>query len=271
MIKTSWIYIIFYIKLALIANLIIYYAVAFLYEIVNATYVFKPFVRYTFGTLQPATVFPVMAFEFANMRLFQLLYFGIIVAIFAFEGVIILAWMIALAIRPILFGRNVLGNTPPFEELDRDGAFEWFFEKTGADVKSIEIMNYILDLLKEIMSPEEFELARQRCRERFIGGDGDVLEQFIGRGGNIITSKGGFTPIPTKEHIDYDYEKSYEADERTEDRFYRGSYLSIRHREDANTYKNMTIARPDRPTMPDIPDVSSKIKTEMSYFNIKID
>ncbi len=259
MIKTSWIYILFYIKLALIANLVIYYTVALLYEIVNATYIFKPFVRYTFGLLQPVMVLPVTIFDLINLRPLQLLYFGIIVAIFALEGVIILAWMIALAIRPILFGRNVLANADPFEELERDGAFEWFFEKTGANVKSVEIMNYILDLLKEIMSPEEFEMARQRCRETFIGG-----------GANIITNKGGFTPIPPKEHIDYDYEKTYETDGRTEDRFYRGSYLSIRHREDANAYKNMTIARPDRPTIPDIPDITNKIKTEMSYFNIKL-
>jgi hypothetical protein len=254
MIKTSWIYILFYIKLALIANLVIYYAVALIYEIVNATYVFKPFVRYTFGLLQPVMVLPVTIFDLINLRPFQLIYFGIIVAIFAFEGVIILLWMIALAVRPLLFGRNFLANADPFEELDRDGAFEWFFEKTGADVKSKEIMNYILDLLREIMSPEEFEMARQRCRETFIGGG----------------AKGGFTPIPPKEHIDYDYEKTYEADGRTEDRFYRGSYLSIRLREDANAYKNMTIARPDRPTMPDIPDITNKIKTEMSYFNIKL-
>jgi hypothetical protein len=258
MIKTSWIYILFYIKLALIANLVIYYTVAILYEIVNATYIFKPFVRYTFGLLQPVMVLPVTIFDLINLRPLQLIYFGIIVAIFAFEGVIILLWMIALAVRPLLFGKNFLENTIPFEELDRDGAFEWFFEKTGANVKSKEIINYILDLLKEIMSPEEFEMARQRCRETFIGG------------GNIITNKGGFTPIPPKEHIDYDYEKSYEADGRTEDRFYRGSYLSIRHREDANAYKNMTIARPDRPTIPDIPDITNKIKTEMSYFNIKL-
>ena len=48
MIKTSWIYILFYIQLALILNLVIYASVAIIYEIVKATYIFKPFVRYTF-------------------------------------------------------------------------------------------------------------------------------------------------------------------------------------------------------------------------------
>jgi hypothetical protein len=49
------------------------------------------------------------------------------------------------------------------------------------------------------------------------------------------------------------------------------TYLSIKQRSDANSYRNMTIARPDIvATMPDIPDVANQIHTEMNYVNIKL-
>lgn len=258
----------FYVQLALIANLVLYVVVALLDVFINTTYIFKPFVGYTFGLKQPVMVVPVITFEIVNLRLFQAIYLGIILLLFVVEGLIILAWVIALAIRPILFGKNVLAGVQPFEELERDGAFEWFFEKTGADVKTMEISLYILNLLKEIMSPEEFAAAEQRCRETFVSDSGGDVETFVG--GSVITSMRGFTLIPPKEHIDYDYDKIYEADDRLDDRFYRGSYESIRHRDDANAYKNMTIARPDIPTFPEMPDFKNKIISEMNYLNIKL-
>ena len=160
-----------------------------------------------------------------------------------------------------LVWKELLAGTPPFDELDRDGAFEWFFEKTGADVKTMEITRYILDLLRDIMSPEDFEAAEQRCFEKFIGnssgssGSSDIKKTF---------------KLPPKDHIEYDYEKIFEADERMDDKFYRGSYLSIKHRSDANSYKNMSISRPDMPTWPEMPDVKNKITSEMNYVNIKL-
>jgi len=272
MIKTSWIYILFYIKLALITNFVIYIVVALIDAFVTGTYIFKPFVRYTFGLLQPLMVVPIITFEAVNLRPLQWLYLIIIVIIFVIEGFIILLWVIALAIRPILFGKNFLAGVPPFEELERDGAFEWFFEKAEADVKIKEIAFYILSLLREVLSPEEFASAEQRCREMFDSSGSRRVETFVGggSGGNVITSMRGFTPIPPKEHIDYDYEKIYETDDRKDDRFYRGSYESIRHRDDANKYKNMVIARPDTPSFPELPDVKNKIVSEMNYLNIKL-
>jgi hypothetical protein len=140
--------------------------------------------------------------------------------------------------------------------LDRDGAFEWFFEKTGADVKTMEITRYILNLLRDIMSPEDFDAAEQRCFEKFVSGSGSS----------------GKTPfkLPPKDHIEYDYEKIFETEERTDDKFYKGSYLSIKHRSDANSYKNMAISRPDMPTWPEMPDVKNTITTEINYVNIKL-
>jgi hypothetical protein len=256
MIKTSWIYILFYIQLALILNLVIYASVAIIYEIVKATYIFKPFVRYTFGMLQPVMVLPIIVFETINLRPCHLVYLVIIAAILFIEIFIIIFWVIALAVRPILFGRNFLAGTPPFDELDRDGAFEWFFEKTGADVKTMEITRYILNLLRDIMSPEDFDAAEQRCFEKFVSGSGS----------------GDKTPfkLPPKDHIEYDYEKLFETEERPDDKFYKGSYLSIKHRSDANSYKNMAISRPDMPTWPEMPDVKNTITTEINYVNIKL-
>ena len=256
MIKTSWIYILFYIQLALILNLVIYASVAIIYEIVKATYIFKPFVRYTFGMLQPVMVLPIIVFETINLRPCHLVYLVIIGIILFIEIFIIIFWVIALAVRPILFGRNFLAGTPPFDELDRDGAFEWFFEKTGADVKTMEITRYILNLLRDIMSPEDFDAAEQRCFEKFVSGSGSS----------------GKTPfkLPPKDHIEYDYEKLFETEERTDDKFYKGSYLSIKHRSDANSYKNMAISRPDMPTWPEMPDVKNTITTEINYVNIKL-
>ena len=104
MIKTSWIYILFYIKLALIANFVIFISVALIDEFVKATYIFKPFMRYTFGLLQPVMVLPITIFDLINLRPLQWIYLGIILIIFFIEALIILFWMIALAVRPLLFG-----------------------------------------------------------------------------------------------------------------------------------------------------------------------
>jgi hypothetical protein len=220
---------------------------------VKATYIFKPFVRYTFGMLQPVMVLPIIVFETINLRPCHLVYLVIIGIILFIEIFIIIFWIIALAVRPILFGRNFLAGTPPFDELDRDGAFEWFFEKTGADVKTMEITRYILNLLRDIMSPEDFDAAEQRCFEKFVSGSGKTPFK-----------------LPPKDHIEYDYEKIFETEERTDDKFYKGSYLSIKHRSDANSYKNMAISRPDMPTWPEMPDVKNTITTEINYVNIKL-
>jgi hypothetical protein len=259
MIKTSWIYILFYIQLALITNFIIYGLIAIIDVLVDVTIIFKPFVRYTFGLLQPVMVLPIVIYDLVNIRPLHLAYLIIIGAILFIEIIILLAWMIGLMLQPIIF-HNPFAFMPPFKELNDDGAFEWFFRKTGADKKIKDSSKYILDLLKEIMSPEEFEAAQKRCRESFISGGGRA---------------GGFPvftfPKPNSEYIDYDFEKVYKEEDRKDDLFYRGSYLSIKQREDANTYRNMTIARPDIvATLPDIPDALNVIKTSANKLNIRL-
>lgn len=256
MIKTSWIYILFYIQLALITNFILYGLIAIIDVLVEVTIIFKPFVRYTFGMLQPVMILPIVIYNLINIRPLHLVYLIIIGAILLIEILILLGWIIGLIVQPIIF-HNPFAFMPPFKELNDDGAFEWFFKKTKADKKLMDISRYILNLLKEIMSPEEFEAAQQRCTEKFVGG------------------RGGFPtfkiPKPNSEYIDYDFEKVYKDDDRKEDRFYRGSYLSIKQREDANAYRNMTIARPDIVAMlPDMPDTLNMIKSSANKLNIRL-
>jgi len=259
MIKTSWIYILFYIQLALITNFIIYGLIAIIDVLVEVTIIFKPFVRYTFGMLQPVMILPIVIYNLINIRPLHLVYLVIIGAILFLEIIIILGWMIGLMVQPIIF-HNPFAFMPPFKELNDDGAFEWFFKKTGADKKLKDSSKYILNLLKAIMSPEEFEAAQQRCMERFIGG------------GRASAPRSTFTiPKPNSEYIDYDFEKVYKDDDRKEDYFYRGSYLSIKQREDANAYRNMTITRPDIVAMlPDMPDTLNMLKSSANKLNIRL-
>lgn len=101
----------------------------------------------------------------------------------------------------------------------------------------------------------------------------DDIETFVGKG-QSTARKSALTafslPQPYTEYIDYNLEKIYKDDGREKDIFYMNSYLSIRHRADANTYRNMNIARPDiDAVLPELPDIEKIIKNEVNYVNIK--
>ena len=102
----------------------------------------------------------------------------------------------------------------------------------------------------------------------------DGIETFVGaRQG--AASKSAFAalslPQPYTEYIDYNLEKKYIDDGREKDIFYRNSYLSIKQRADANSYRNMSIARPDiEINMPELPDVENIVNTEFNYVNIRL-
>ena len=102
----------------------------------------------------------------------------------------------------------------------------------------------------------------------------DGIETFVGaRQG--AASKSAFAalslPQPYTEYIDYNLEKKYIDDGREKDIFYRNSYLSIKQRADANSYRNMSIARPDiEINMPELPDVENIVNTEVNYVNIRL-
>lgn len=107
-----------------------------------------------------------------------------------------------------------------------------------------------------------------------------LIEGFVGkgRGSADAASKSALAafakafsiPQPYTEYIDYNLEKIYKDDGREKDIFYRNSYLSIRHRAEANSYRNMNIARPDiDAVLPELPDVENIIKNEVNYVNLK--
>ena len=105
-----------------------------------------------------------------------------------------------------------------------------------------------------------------------------LIEGFVGKGSADAASKNAIAafakafsiPQPYTEYIDYNLEKIYKDDGREKDIFYRNSYLSIRHRAEANSYRNMNIARPDiDAVLPELPDVENIIKNEVNYVNLK--
>jgi hypothetical protein len=148
-------------------------------------------------------------------------------------------WLIGTIIQKIIFF-NPFAAIPPWAELNEMGFFVWLFEKTGIE-KRVDIQNFVLNIFKSLLTPEEFEAAQQRCQENFVD--------------NV-------------EHIDYDLSDKY-REERIDDTFYTKSYISIKHNDEANKYRKMKIARPDEDDllMPDI-DIESTIKTNMNYMYI---
>ena len=102
----------------------------------------------------------------------------------------------------------------------------------------------------------------------------DGVETFIGSRKNAV-SKSAFAafniPQPYSEYIDYNLEEKYKSDGREKDIFYRNSYLSIKQRADANSYRNMNIARPDiEISIPELPDVENIVNAEVNYVNIRL-
>jgi hypothetical protein len=174
--------------------------------------------------------------------------------------------MIGLILRNIIF-TNPFANIPPWNELDQAKFFDWFFEKTGFGKKNEDVARFILNIFRSILTPEEYAAAEKRCIESFVGKGGSG-----GSGGGSPTDAMKiFAPPAPAEHIDYNFEKKYEEEKREKDIFYRNSYLSIKQRSDANSYRNMTIARPDIvATIPELPDIENIIKAEVNYVNIKL-
>ena len=101
-----------------------------------------------------------------------------------------------------------------------------------------------------------------------------IVEKFVGKGQSAAI-KSAFAalsiPQPYTEYIDYNLEKIYKDEDREKDIFYRNSYLSIKHRTEANSYRIMNIARPDIDVnYPELPDTENIIKAEVNYVNIRL-
>jgi hypothetical protein len=215
-----------------------------------------PLRDHTIGDHQPVMVLPIFVYNVINFPMCHNVYIIILCLAAFFLFIILVCWMIGLILRNIIF-TNPFANIWPWSELDKEGFFEWFFEKTLWD-KNKDIIKFVLNIFRAVLTPEEFAAAEQRC-----------LEKFVGKGG------GGFSfPVAkpaNTEYIDYNFNTKFKEEEREKDNFYRESYLSIKHRSDANTYRSMTIARPDVfASTPDIPDIGNQIHTEINYVNIKL-
>jgi X-X-X-Leu-X-X-Gly heptad repeat protein len=103
--------------------------------------------------------------------------------------------------------------------------------------------------------------------ETFIGARKDAAS----KSALAAFAKAFNIPQPYSEYIDYNLEEKYKSDGREKDLFYRNSYLSIKQRADANSYRNMNIARPDiEVNIPELPDVENIVNAEVNYVNIRL-
>jgi hypothetical protein len=249
--KINILYLIVYTVVLMFCILYIFYLLRILYIIsclplVND--IVGPLRDHTLGDHQPVMVLPIFIYNVINFPMCHNLYIIILCLAAFFLFIILVCWMIGLILRNIIF-TNPFANIWPWSELDKEGFFEWFFEKTMWD-KNKDIIKFVLNIFRSVLTPEEYNAAEQRCLEKFVGG---------------------VNPNANTEYIDYNFDTKYKEEERDKDIFYRESYLSIKHRSDANSYRSMAIARPDiLATMPDIPDIGNQIHTEMNYVNIKL-
>ena len=340
--KANPFYIVIYIVLIIALILVSFYVIKFLYMVSCAPLIndtFGPVRDYVIYDKQPVMWLPILVYNIINFAPLHKIYV-IILCIAAFALlVIIVCWMIGLILQNIIFS-NPFYNIPPWRELREEGFFDWFFKKNEIQ-KNKDIIRFILNIFKSVLTPEQYKAAEERClgtgakEEKeatagdfaaLVGADAadDVLasveeeleaadeatgasdaleaageaaeaadeatgasasadtliEGFIGkgRGSADAASKNALAafakafsiPQPYTEYIDYNLEKIYKDDGREKDIFYRNSYLSIRHRAEANSYRNMNIARPDiDAVLPELPDVENIIKNEVNYVNIK--
>jgi hypothetical protein len=222
--------------------------------------------------------------------------------------------------------------------LREEGFFDWLFEKNEIQ-KNKDVVRFILNIFKSVLTPEEYKAAEERCLGTGAGKEKDdaideidaladeataaaddifasaednlaaadeamgasdaleaadeatgasaaaegvsdkIIEGFVGKGAAEAASKNALAafakafsiPQPYSEYIDYNLEKIYKDEGREKDIFYRNSYLSIKHRAEANSYRIMNIARPDIDiNIPEFPDAENIINTEVNYVNIRL-
>jgi hypothetical protein len=186
--------------------------------------------------------------------------------------IILLLWIIGVTINKIVFFiPNPFAQISPWKELNEMGFFVWFFEKTLLD-KNKDVIQFILNIFKAILSPKQYEAAQQRCMETFVSKkdakDTTKDTKDTTKISEQLTEHFAESPQAFKRHIDYDFTYKYNED-RLEDIFYTDSFKSIKHREEANKYKKMKIIRPDKigSSIPDL-DIENTINTNMHYMNI---
>ncbi len=328
--KNNPIYTVIYIVLLIALILISFYVIKILYMISCAPLindVFGPARDYIIYEKQPVMWLPILIYNIINFALLHKVYVVILcIAAFAL-WLIIVCWLIGLILQKIIF-TNPFENIPPWRELREEGFFKWLLEKTDIE-KNKDIVRFILNIFRSVLTPEEYQAAEERCLGTGASKESEVkasdfgatdsitasadnsiatleesiaeaeegideaeegiaeaeegataatgadklIEPFIGKGQDAAKAfaKAFNIPQPYSEYIDYNLEQKYKDDGREKDLFYRNSYLSIKQRADANSYRNMVIVRPDMPaTIPELPDMENIINTEVNYVNIRL-
>jgi hypothetical protein len=264
--KNNIIYIIIYIVIAICLILIHYYLVETFTLVSYAPpwrFIIRDTIDYTVGWKQPAAIIPLLIYRIINLPLFHKLYVIFLCVVIFTLIIILILWLIGLIIKKIIFF-NPFANISPWQELNEMGFFTWFFDRTTLE-KNKDINMFVLNIYKESLSPEEYKAAQERCLK-----SSDSSENFENKKpGTFIIPSLPKLQLPHKEYIDYDLSKLY-ITEKKDDMFYTESFKSIKHREDANYYRNMVIARPDTIgdfTLPNI-DIEEILNLNKSYLFI---
>jgi hypothetical protein len=264
--KVNGAYVVLYIVIIIFFIFISFYIIKGIYTVscfpfINET--FGPLRDHTLGPQQPVMLIVNWVYAAINAPQCHMAY-TVILCVAAFVlAITLMFWMIGMIIQKIfLMGDNPFSNVniPPvffWGELNKMGFFKWFFERTMLD-KNKDIVKFVLNVFKSVLSPEEYEAAQQRCLERFASKASS-------------SSKASMSlPAPYKEYIDYNLEDTFNDDKRI-DMFYRDSYKSIKQRSDANKYRTMKIKRPDKTEyLPKFPDFGNEIGIQLAYANLNL-
>ena len=253
--KNNLINLIIYITLIVLIILFSFYVIeilSFISRLPLINTVFGDFRDYVFGMKQPAMIIPNITYRAINFYPCHIGYYLWLAFVTMCLVIILLLWIIGVTIHKIIFFiPNPFEQIPPWKELNEMGFFEWFFEKTFLD-KNKDVQNFVLNIFKSVLTPEQYEEAQKRCTESF-----DNKETFVNK--------------QKQHHIDYDFSNDFNEDKKG-DIFYTGSFKSIKHREEADKYRTMKIALPMDDNSYDFLqtnfDMESTIKTNMGYVNI---
>ena len=261
--KVNFIYVTIYIVLVICFILISYAIIEIITAITKIpciSAILRPPIDNIVGWKQPAMWIILAIYQFVNMRIFHYIYIIFLCFVFFVLVIILLLWFIGLIIQKIIFF-NPFSNMSPWQELNDVGFFRWFFDRTDLE-KYKDTNEYILAIIRSILTPDKEE--EQKVEEPFKNKEPVISEPFKNKEPVAI-----ITSPKYKEYIDYDFSKKY-ITERKDDMFYTESFKSIKHRESANYYRNMTILRPDTVgefKMPNI-DIEEMIHLNKSYLFI---
>lgn len=271
--------IVIYFTLLIMTIFVSFYIIRGLYVITLAppfNFILGPLIAYTLTTKQPVMILPNYVYMGINLPALHQAYTVYLCFVAAVLAATVLFWLIFMVIQKIfLLGKHPLRNVNFliffWGDLNDLGFFEWLLEKTLID-KNKDVINFILNIFRAFLTPEEFETAQKRCLENFISSAAST-----GKGSNASITP-DYNPstnplfklsMPHKEYIDYDLKKDYDED-RLDDKFYTDSYKSIIHREAANNYRKMVILRPDTINDFVLPeyDIEGTININKSYIYI---